>query len=166
MKRIAITIIGAVVLAAASPVFAMDGHSPPLIIPAAAFHNDGEDPNGFYFHPHGYLNGDGSVVNMYAAVYLPAYAQPVSLTLHAVDGSVSCAEPDIGAWFYRTPIVDTPTSIMGNVFTSGSSSSMQSPSVSLASNPPVDNLGYRYYVRVRICSGLHDFYSLEIDYTE
>lgn len=166
MKRLTILIIVAACLTAATPVRAIDGHSPPLIIPAAAFHNDGDDVNGFFFHPNGYLNGDGSLVTMYAAVYLPAYATLERFTLHAVDESTSCAEPDVKAWFYSIPVVDTPASIMANVSTSGSSSTMQSPSASLASSPAVDNLGRRYYVRVDLCSGLHDFYSVQIDYTE
>lgn len=166
MKRLTILIIFAACLGTAAPTHAIDGHSPPLIIPAAAFHNDGHNITGFFFHPNGYLNGDGSPATMYAAVYLPANATLDRFTLHAVDGSTSCAEPEVKAWLYSIPVIDTPASIMANVSTSGSSSIMQSPSASLASSPPVDNLGHRYYVRVDLCSSLHDFYSVQIDYTE
>ena len=56
-------------LAAVSPIWSA-GHSSPLVIPAAAFHNDGEDPSGFWFHPEGHFEGNGYGVKMIAAVYL------------------------------------------------------------------------------------------------
>jgi hypothetical protein len=42
----------------------------PLVIPAAAFVSNGVDPEGHYFHPGGYLNGEGYDNRMVAPVAL------------------------------------------------------------------------------------------------
>ena len=166
MKNSAGIILILAAIATASPAVAIEGHSPPLIIPAAAFHNDGDDPNGFYFHPDGYLEGDGAPVKMYAAVYLPENATVESFTLYAVDWTNSCTVPSVNAWLYRVPIIDNVLTQIAGVATSGSLSTMQTPTDTTISAGAINNFMYRYFVRVDFCSHLHDFYAVEIDYSE
>ncbi|MEN8163326.1 MAG: hypothetical protein ABFS37_04290 [Acidobacteriota bacterium] len=142
------------------------GHVAPLVIPSAAFHNDGDDPEGFWFHPDGYLEGEGAGVKMIAAVYLPSYATVESFTLYAVDGTDSCPIPSVNAWLYRVEISNGDVSMMALTATSGASSAMQERVDSSIAYPVVSNLQYRYFVRVDFCASTHDFYSIAIDYSE
>jgi len=167
MSRLAGIILGAVVALAALPTHALDGYSSPMVVPAAAFHIEGEDSSAFFFHPDGYLQGDGSPVIMYAAVYLPQYATVESVTLHAVDGSDSCtAEPSVIAVLNRSSIASYSIYQLSLVSTTGASSAMQSPTDSNIDVATIDNMLYRYYLRVGLCSASHHFYSVEINYTE
>jgi hypothetical protein len=166
MRRSAVGILIIAVVLIAADSQAIDGHSPPMVIPAAAFHNDGDDPSGFYFHPNGFIEGDGAPVTMVAAVYLPDSATVESLTLHAVDWTNSCAVPSVNAWLYRVPIIDSVLTTMAAVATSGSSSAMQTPTDTSVSGAVIHNNMYRYFVRVDLCSQLHDFYAVEIGYSE
>lgn len=152
-------------LMAVAPVWAA-GHGAPLVIPAAAFHNNGEDPNGFWFHPDGHLEGSGFGVKMIAAVYLPQNATVESFTLYAVDGTDSCEVPSINAWLYRVEISDGDISMMAVTATSGASPFMQERVDTSIDYATVSNLQYRYFVRVDFCAVTHDFYSLSIDYSE
>ena len=99
-------------------------------------------------------------------VYLPQWATVEGLTLYAVDGTNSCTVPSVNAWLYRVPIVDAVLTHMAGVATSGASSAMQTPTDSTISSAVIDNLFYRYFVRVDFCSSTHEFYAVEIDYTE
>ncbi len=167
MKRLAGIILGAVVTLAALPTHALDGYSSPMVVPAAAFHNDGEDPSGFSFHPDGYLEGEGSPVLMYAAVYLPDFATVESMTLKAVDGSDTCsAQAFVTAVLDRASISSETIHQMALVSTTGASSAMQSPTDSDVDYETINNMQYRYYLRVQLCSAAHHFYSVEINYTE
>ena len=142
------------------------GHRAPLVIPAAAFHNDGEDPSGFWFHPDGHLEGSGYGVKMIAAVYLPQNATVESFTLFAVDATDSCEVPSINAWLYRVEISNGDLSMMAVTATSGASPFMQERVDSSIDYATVSNLQYRYFVRVDFCAYTHDFYSISIDYSE
>lgn len=142
------------------------GHGAPLVIPAAAFHNDGEDPNGFWFNPGGYLEGNGYGVKMIAAVYLPQNATVESFTLYAVDATDSCEVPSINAWLYRVEISNGDVSMMALTATSGASPVMQERVDSSIAYATVSNFMYRYFVRVDFCALTHDFYSISIDYSE
>lgn len=142
------------------------GHTSPLVIPAAAFHNDGQDPEGFYFHQDGHLEGEGSGVIMVAAATLPQAATVVGFTLHAVDGTDACDVPSINAWLYRVEISNGDVSLMANVATSGASSVMQHPTDPTIAFAAVSNFLYRYYVRVDFCGYTHDFFAVDIEYTE
>lgn len=152
-------------LMAVAPVWAT-GHGAPLVIPAAAFHNDGDDPNGFWFNPGGYLEGDGYGVKMIAGVYLPQNATVESFTLYAVDGTDSCEVPSINAWLFRVEISDGDVSMMAVAATTGASPLMQERVDSSIDYATVSNLQYRYFVRVDFCGYTHDFYSISIDYSE
>lgn len=142
------------------------GHSSPLVIPAAAFHNDGQDPEGFYFHQNGRLEGQGSGVTMVAAATLPQGATVVGFTLHGVDGTDACEVPSINAWLYRVEISDGDVSLMASIATSGASVTMQHPTDDTIGFAAVSNFLYRYYVRVDFCGYTHDFYAVDIEYTE
>ncbi len=166
MKRLTvIALIAAACLVAPASLRAA-GHSSPLVIPSAAFHNDGQDPEGFWFHPDGYLEGEGDGVIMIAAVYLPQNATVESFTLYAVDGTDSCPVPSVNAWLYRVEISDGDISMMAVTATSGASSVMQERVDSSIAYPVVSNLQYRYFVRVDFCASSHNFYSVAIDYSE
>ena len=56
MKWLAGIILVTVAASAALPTHALDVYSSPMVVPSAAFHNDGEDPSGFFFHPDGYFS--------------------------------------------------------------------------------------------------------------
>ncbi len=111
-----IVLVCAASLMAPAPIWAV-GYSSPMVIPAAAFHNDGEDPNGFYFNQNGYLEGDGTSVKMFAAAYLPQGAAVESLTLYAIDGTDACTVPSVNAWLFRVPIVEAELSQMAGFYT-------------------------------------------------
>jgi len=167
MKRLAGIILGVVVALTALPTHALEGYSSPMVVPAAAFHNDGEDPSGFFFHPDGYLEANGSPVSMYAAVYLPDGATVESVTLKAVDGSDTCsAQASVTAVLDRASISSETIHQMALVSTTGASSTMQSPTDSTVFYETISNIHYRYYLRVLLCSASHHFYSVEINYSE
>ncbi len=166
MKRLIVLVLVAVAgLAGAAPLWAA-GHSAPMVLSAAAFHNDGEDPNGFYFNQNGYLEGDGTPVKMFAAAYLPQGATVESLTLYAVDGTDACTVPSVNAWLFRVPIVEAELSQMVGVATGGASSAIQEPTSSSITNGVIDNLFYRYFVRVDFCAATHKVLAVVIDYSE
>lgn len=166
MKRFAATIC-VVILAAAGPVFADDGYTSPMVIPGAAFHTDGEDPDGFSFNVNGYIAGTGSPIMLFASVYLPDGATIDRMTLYAVDNSDSCTEQtSVEVVLNRAEIGDNGLYQMGLVETSGSSTGMQSPSDSSIGPNPVNNMLYRYYVRAMLCSSTHNLYAVSIEYSE
>lgn len=167
MKSLVIITLGAAIATAALPTLALDGYTSPMVVPAAAFHNDGVDPDGFFFRPDGYLEGEGSPVMMYAAVYLPNFATVDSITLNAVDGSDSCtAQASVQAILNRASMTTETIYQMARASTTGASSTMQSPTTSSIGVATIDNLYYRYYLRVQFCSTTHRFYSVEIHYSE
>ncbi|RLE17425.1 MAG: hypothetical protein DRJ65_22790 [Acidobacteria bacterium] len=166
MKRLMIIVlVAAAGLAVSTPLWA-SGHSAPMVIPAAAFHNDGEDPNGFYFNQNGYLEGDGTGVKMFAGAHLPQGATVESLTLYAVDGTDACDLPSVTAWLFRVPVGEAQLSEMVGVATDGASSAIQEPTSSSITDGVIDNLFYRYFVRVDFCAATHKFLAVAIDYSE
>lgn len=166
MRRLtAIVLVAAAALMGSTSLWAT-GHSSPLVIQAAAFHNDGEDPEGFYFHQDGHLEGEGSGVIMIACATLPTPATVVGFTLHAIDGSDACALPSINAWLFRAEISNGDVSVMAAVATTGASSTMQHRIDKTIAYAAVNNFQYLYFVRVDFCSDAHNFYAVEIEYTE
>ncbi len=166
MRRLMVfVLVAAAGLAGAAPLWAA-GHTAPMVIPAAALHNDGENPNGFYFNQNGYLEGDGTAVKMFAAAYLPQGATVESLTLYAVDGTDACTVPSVNAWLFRVPIDEAELSQMVGVATDGASSGIQEPTSSSITDGVIDNLFYRYFVRVDFCAATHKVLAVVIDYSE
>lgn len=166
MKKFAI-IVAAVVTIAAVPVLADDGYTSPMVVPGAAFHTDGQDPDGLIFNVNGYIRGDGSAVTAYAPVYLPDGATITSMTVYAVDGSDACTgQESVGVYLNRTSITDDLVYQLASATTTGVSSTMQTPTDGSISPPLINNLQYRYYLRAMLCSSTHNLYAVALEYTE
>jgi len=166
MKRIA-AVVGAITLVAAGIAGADDGYTSPMVIPGAAFHTDGEDPDGFFFDVDGFIAGEGTPVMLFAPVYLPNGATIDSMTLYAIDNSDSCTgQTSVDVVLNRAEIGDSGLYQMGLVETSGSSTGMQSPTDTTIGPNPVNNMLYRYYVRAMLCSPQHHLYAVSIEYSE
>lgn len=166
MKNL-VTVVGAIILALAGAVVAEDGYTSPMVIPGAAFHTDGDDPDGFSFNVGGFVAGEGSPVMLYAAVYLPHGATIDRMTVYAVDDSNSCTgQESVEVFLNRAEISGYGLYEMAAAATIGASSAMQSPSDSSVGPNPVNNLLYRYYVRALLCSTTHHLHAVEIEYSE
>ncbi len=145
------------------------GHQSPLVIPAAAFQEVGAEPDVFYFHNNGYLEGEGETIAMTAAAYLPGGATVRRLTLYGYDNTDSCDSPNaptVYVWLMRRNIYTGDVEHMASAWTTGASSFPQHHDDTSIVEAWIDNLNYIYYVRLQICSYSHRLYSVAIDYTE
>ena len=89
-------VAGLVLLSSVQPlVFAEAQRGPgsyttPLVVPAAAFVSDGEEPSGYRFHDNGHLSGTDTVVHLGAPVYLPQGARIRAIEAYVYDNTDFC----------------------------------------------------------------------------
>lgn len=146
---------------------ALGGYQSPLVIPAAAFHENGDHPEAFFFHPNGYLEAEGTNVTFTAAVYLPGSATVRRVTLNAYDNTDSCSSPSVNSWLFRRHVSTSEVDSMASLATApGASSSLQQVEDRTISFALIDNISYVYFIRVDLCGYSHRLYSVVIDYTE
>jgi len=147
-------------------------YTTPLVIPAAAFVNDGNNPEGYEYLK--YLFAAGAPANFVAPVYLPSSAQVSGFSAYLRDpyssGDPDCTGllVDIRLKLVRVPFFADPAAgqDVAHLSTSGSSSSVQyvaSSDIDPTRNT-IDNFFYNYYVLAEMCAGSHQLNAVVIDY--
>jgi len=148
----------------------------PLTVPAADFRSSGADPGGVRFEPdQGSLRGVGSDGLRYvvAPVQLPDGATVTDLVATVRDndpgGGLFCApaRADIEIWLRRVNADSGASDVMANDASSGHSTSLQliGASAGEISWATIDSPAYSYYLVVRLCSTLHQFWAAQLYYT-
>ena len=136
------------------------GDSSLLVIPAAAFTNDGTDPDGFFFDFNGgYVNGSGT-----ACLKTPVYL-PNGVTITSVNASLYDNDPGNVTVNLRRVSVDTGTSnVMANPGTVADSTAIQQRNDTTITYPEISYPDYAYYVTTCLSSANHRLYSVRIYY--
>jgi hypothetical protein len=137
------------------------GYQSPLVIPAADFSSDGDDPDGFFFNfAGGYINGDGS-----ACLKAPAYL-PKGATISSVYASLyDNASGDVTVNLRRVNRSTGATNKMATVSTTSNSTNIQQRSDISINYPTVSYPTYAYYVTTCLSYANHRIYSVRIYYT-
>jgi len=136
----------------------------PLVIPAAAFSDDGVGPTGtFFYFSGGYMEGrsglDGCVK---APVYLPAGAKITSIYATIYDNNVSTS-----TFFnlYRTSYSSGATDMMGSMVSTSVSTSLQTIYDLSIDYPVVTLPNYSYFVGGCLGENNTRLYSVRIWFT-
>jgi hypothetical protein len=135
-------------------------YASPLIIPAADFSSDGQDPDGFFFDfAGGYVNGAGTAC-LKAPVYLPNGA-----TIQGVWASVYDNAPgEVTVILRRADMNSGATDLMAVLSTDVDTTTLQQPGTSEISYPVVSYPMYAYYLTTCLNSADHRLYSVRIYY--
>lgn len=138
------------------------GGSSPLVLPAAAFTDNGDDPDGFRFSiTGGYVDGYGSAC-LKAPVYLPK-----GITVYAVDAALYDNGP--GQIYLELRRVDRftgATNVMANLYTDSDSTSIQHPSDLSIQYREIGDLysTYAYYLTTCLNNADNRLYAVRIHY--
>lgn len=139
----------------------------PLVIPAAAFVNDGVDPDGATLQ-NGAIVGTGVKVNMVAPVYLPDGATVDLFRAYIYDNDDVCDTngEDVDLFLVRTSLVDGTEQTVAIAASDGMSSFVQLvPTHTLyESYATINNTSYQYWIHMRICSASHRVSAVVIGY--
>lgn len=136
------------------------GGSSPLVIPAAAFTSDGNDPDGFYFDfAGGYVNGDGTAC-LKAAAHLPHGATVTSVHASLYDN----ASGNIMVNLRRVDEVSGSSDVMVSFGTAVNGTSIQQVADESINFPEVSYPGYAYYVTTCLNYAEHRLYAVQIYY--
>lgn len=143
--------------------------SSPLVIPAAALVDDGNNVDYFYPFYEGYLYSDNSNATYcgQAPVYLPNGVQVNSFTAYAYD---NYASGFVSATLRRKAFGSTTASdTMASTSTTVDNTSLQTPTDNTISFPIIDNENYVYFVGVCLGSNAagsnNRIYALGIDFS-
>jgi hypothetical protein len=138
------------------------GGTSPLVIPAAAFTSDGQDPDGFFFDfAGGYVNGVGTAC-LKAPVYLPR-----GVVVYAVRASLyDNATGNVYVYMRRVNRNTGAGDVMAALRTLSDSTSIQQPQDRSIDYPHIGDLYSTYYYYVTTCldSANHRLYAVQIDY--
>ncbi|MCD4749229.1 MAG: hypothetical protein K8R59_07635 [Thermoanaerobaculales bacterium] len=168
MAVLAVVVAALVGPASAEEPYDAKAYFSPMVIPAAAFINDGVNIDGFEFH-NGALIGNGvDMVNMVAPVYLPQGATIHSFRAYLYDNDNDCdgTYEDIDLFLNRTSLVTGAIQPIAIATSVGASGSMQFvPTHTLyTSAATVNNDSYQYWIHMRICSLSHRLKAVVIEY--
>lgn len=135
--------------------------SSPLVITAADFSSDGNDPDGFYFDfAGGYVNGNGTAC-LKAPAYLPHGAIVDSVYASLYDNAAG----NVMVNLRRVNVSTGGSDAMASFGTSSDSTSIQDSSDATISYPEVSYPTYAYYVTTCLNYADHRLYSVRIYYT-
>jgi hypothetical protein len=138
------------------------GGSSPLVVPAAAFTDNGDDPDGFDFNATGgYVDGSGTAC-LKAPVYLPR-----GVTVYGVDGAIYDNGP--GQIYLELRRVDRftgATDVMANLYTDFDSASIQHPSDLSIQHSEIGDLysTHAYYLTTCLNNADNRLYAVRIHY--
>lgn len=133
----------------------------PLVIPAADFSSDGNDPDGFYFDfAGGYVNGDGTGC-LKAPAYLPHGATVTSVHASLYDN----APGNVMVNLRRVDVVSGSSDVMASFGTVTDSTSIQHVADESINDAGVSHPAYAYYVTTCLNYADHRLYSVYIYYT-
>ena len=136
------------------------GGSSPLVIPAAAFRSDGNDPDGFFFDfAGGYMNGDGTAC-LKAAVYLPQGAIVQGVYASVYDNAAGNVMVNLRRVDRSTGASD----VMASLGTTTDGTSIQHVSDETIGFPEVRYPAYAYYATTCLNYADHRLYSVRIYY--
>lgn len=138
----------------------------PMVIPAAAFINDGVDIDGFDFRTGG-IEGLGDTVHMMAPVYLPDGAKVSSFRAYVYDNTDSCGtQPNVDIFLYRTSWVDGHDDTVAITISSAASTFVQFTPVHTLNSTyaTINNSSYMYWIDMRICSLSHRLNAVVIEF--
>jgi hypothetical protein len=153
--------------AAAEEPTAAKSYFAPMVIPAAAFINDGQDPDGFDFRTGG-IEGLGTPVEMVAPVYLPDGATVRGLRAYIYDNTDSCGSnrEDVDIFLVETNLVEGTASTIAITTSSGADGFVDyEPTHTLyAGNATINNGSNMYWLQMRICSPSHRVNAVVIEF--
>ena len=169
-------VLAALMLAAllAAPRVASDevrgtkAYVPPMVIPAAAFINNGEDPAGFDFR-NGGIEGTGTPVDMMAPVYLPDNATVTGLGAYIYDNTDVCGgmgRENVVIFLVRTRVTDGLAQNIVAIASRGARGSVEYEHTDRfdPSRATVNNLLYQYWIHMQICASTHRVNAVVIEY--
>lgn len=132
----------------------------PLVIPGAAFSDDGLDPSGTFFSfAGGYVRGSAQDACIKAPVYLPKHARIYEMYASLYDNN---ATGDMWARLYRVDNYTGVAEMMGEVASTGQSTAIQSLYDSTITTPDVDYPEYSYYVGTCLAGDTTRLYSVRL----
>jgi hypothetical protein len=138
------------------------GYTSPLVIPAADFSDDGNDPDGFYFDfAGGYINGDGTAC-LKAPVYLPNGVVVTSVWASLYDN----APGSVMVRMRRVDVSSGTSNVMASLGTESDSTAIQQRSDSSIGDAQIDYPSYAYYLTVCLNYAGHRLYSVRIYYAQ
>ena len=142
-----------------------NGYSSPLVVPAADFRSDGDDPattllsfSGGYIA--GTLSGSGCVI---APAYLPKDAVINTLQISAYDTDGS---NQVAVSLRRVDNYSGAVTLLATASTSGSDASIVTPSVAVTANNTVAYPTYAYYLTTCLQTESLRLYAVSISYTQ
>lgn len=136
-------------------------HSNPLVIPAAAFSDDGYNPSShmFWFSA-GYMEGTSAGYGcVKAPAYLPQGAKITDVWASVIDNDTTY---NISINLNRVNNYSGLTEILASLNSSGASASIVTPYDSTITNPWVGDYNYSYYVTTCLQSQNTKLYSVRI----
>lgn len=134
----------------------------PLVIPAAAFTSDGEDPDGFLFDfAGGYVNGTGSAC-LKAPVYLPKGVGVYAVRAYLYDNAAG----NIYLYMRRVNRNTGASDVMASLRTVSDSTLIQRRQDLSIDYSHIGDLysTYSYYITTCLDSANHRLYGVQIDY--
>jgi len=136
-------------------------HSNPLVIPAAAFSDDGDDPSSHFFgFIGGYMQGTSAEYGcVKAPAYLPQGAKITDVWASVIDNDTTY---DITLSLMRVNNYTGLTDIVASLNSSGASASIVTPYDYTITNPWVGDYNYSYYVVTCLKSQNTKLYSVRI----
>jgi hypothetical protein len=164
---VTLTVLLTSALGSAEDPAATKAYFAPMVIPAAAFVNDGQNPDGFDFRTGG-IEGLGMSTEMVAPVYLPNGATVRGFRAYIFDNTNSCGlnREDVDIFLVRTSLVTGTSQTVAITASDGASGFVDyEPTHTLnSSSATVNNTSYQYWVHMRICSFSHRVNAVVIEF--
>jgi len=134
-----------------------------LVIPSAAFRNDGINPNVAYFYSGGgYWRGGGVLTCLMAPVYLPRIATIKQMWATVYDNDTYY---DLGLSLFRVDNFNGDVITMAQLSTSGASTALLSLNDMSVQQGLVNYPQYSYYLGTCLGSSLNRLYNVRIWYS-
>ena len=136
------------------------GYASPLVVPAADFSDDGNDPDGFFFDfAGGYVNGDGTAC-LKAPAYLPDGATVTDVFASLYDNAAG----NVMVNLRRVDVVSGSTDVMASFGTAFDSTDIQQVGDGTISYPAGSHPADAYYLTICLNYAEHRLYSVRIYY--
>ena len=142
--------------------FFQAAYGSPLVISAAAFRNDGSDPDGYFFDfSGGYINGNGTACLM-APAYLPNGVTVTSMHASLYDNATG----NIAVYLRRVDVSDGTSDVLATVSTATDSTAIQTRSDTSINYADISYPLYAYYLTTCLNYSDHRLDSVRIYYME